>query len=518
MAQILPIRFQEHLQLQNQGVNPANIGFSTLTMESDKFICIREKVGDQAQVVVIDLNDPTNPIRRPISADSVIMNPASKVIALKDAGKTLQIFNIEMKSKVKAHTMAEEVTFWKWISLNTVALVTETAVFHWSMEGDSHPQKMFDRHASLAGCQVINYRTDLQQKWLLLIGISAQQNRVVGAMQLYSVDRKVSQPIEGHAAAFADFKLEENPLPSTLFCFAVRSQAGGKLHIIEVGQPAAGNQPFTKRAVDVFFPPEAQTDFPVAMQIGAKYGVIYLITKYGYIHLYDLESGACIYMNRISAETIFVTAPHEPTSGIIGVNKKGQVLSVCVEEENIVNYTTNVLQNPDLALRMAVRSNLAGAEELFARKFNTLFAQGNYAEAAKVAASAPKGILRTPDTIRKFQTVPAQPGQASPLLQYFGILLDQGQLNKYESLELCRPVLQQGRKQLLEKWLKEDKLECSEELGDLVKAADPTLALSVFCEPACRTKSYNALRRPASFRKLCFTQKRSATRQIGFSC
>ena len=58
--------------------------------------------------------------------------------------------------------------------------------------------------------------------------------------------------------------------------------------------------------------------------------------------------------------------------------------------------------------------------------------------------------------------------------------LTQGQLNKYESLELCRPVLQQGRKQLLEKWLKEDKLECSEELGDLVKQADPTLALSVY--------------------------------------
>lgn len=105
----------------------------------------------------------------------------------------------------------------------------------------------------------------------------------------------------------------------------------------------------------MFFPPEAQTDFPVAMQvredpcyslvwgelmvtadrlnslsdhspqIGNKHGVIYLITKYGYIHLYDLESGVCIYMNRISAETIFVTAPHEATSGIIGVNKKGQV-------------------------------------------------------------------------------------------------------------------------------------------------------------------------------------------------
>jgi len=71
------------LQLQNLGINATNIGFSTLTMESDKFICVREKVGETAQVVIIDLNDTANPIRRPISADSAIMNPASKVIALK---------------------------------------------------------------------------------------------------------------------------------------------------------------------------------------------------------------------------------------------------------------------------------------------------------------------------------------------------------------------------------------------------------------------------------------------------
>uniref|UniRef100_A0A8C0KBK9 Clathrin heavy chain n=1 Tax=Canis lupus dingo TaxID=286419 RepID=A0A8C0KBK9_CANLU len=495
------------VNLQNLGINPANIGFSTLTMESDKFICVREKVGEQAQVVIIDMSEPMVPIRRPISAESAIMNPASKVIALK-AGKTLQIFNIEMKSKMKSHTMAEEVIFWKWVSVNTVALVTETTVYHWSMEGDSQPVKMFDRHASLSGCQMIHYRTDEYQKWLLLIGISAQQNRVVGAMQLYSVDRKVSQPIEGHAAAFAEFKSEGNTKPATLFCFAVRSPTGGKLHIIEVGQPAAGNQPFVKKAVDVFFPPEAQTDFPVAMQIGAKHGVIYLITKYGYLHLYDLESGVCIYMNRISADTIFVTAPHEPTSGIIGVNKKGQVLSICVEEDNIVNYATTVLQNPDLGLRLAIRSNLAGAEELFVRKFSTLFAQGSYAEAAKVAASAPKGVLRTSDTVRKFQSIPAQPGQASPLLQYFGILLDQGQLNKLESLELCRPVLQQGRKQLLEKWLKEDKLECSEELGDLVKTADPTLALSVYLRANVPSKVIQCFAETGQFQKIVLYAKK----------
>lgn len=507
MTQVLPIRFQEHLQLTNIGINAANIGFNTLTMESDKFICVREKVGESAQVVIIDMSNPTNPIRRPISADSAIMNPASKVIALK-AMRTLQIFNIEMKSKMKAHTMNEDVVFWKWINVNTIALVTETAVFHWSMEGDSQPSKMFDRHSSLSGCQIINYRTDHKLQWLLLIGISAQQNRVVGAMQLYSVERKVSQPIEGHAAAFAQFKLEGNPEISTLFCFAVRSAQGGKLHIIEVGQPPAGNQPYPKKAVDVFFPPEAQNDFPVAMQVSPKHDVIYLITKYGYIHLYDLESGICIYMNRITADTIFVTAPHDASSGIIGVNRKGQVLSVCVEEESIIPYINNILQNPDLALRMAVRNNLSGAEELFVRKFNSLFTGAQYAEAAKVAANAPKGILRTPQTIQRFQQVPTQQGQTSPLLQYFGILLDQGQLNKFESLELCRPVLQQGRKQLLEKWLKDDKLECSEELGDLVKQVDPTLALSVYLRANVPNKVIQCFAETGQFQKIVLYAKK----------
>lgn len=81
------------LKLQNIGINAANIGFSTLTMESDKFICVREKIGETAQVVIIDMDNANNPIRRPISADSAIMNPKSKVIALK--GSTM-VLNCDM--------------------------------------------------------------------------------------------------------------------------------------------------------------------------------------------------------------------------------------------------------------------------------------------------------------------------------------------------------------------------------------------------------------------------------------
>ena len=70
----------------------------------------------------------------------------------------------------------------------------------------------------------------------------------------------------------------------------------------------------------------------------------------------------------------------------------------------------------------------------------------------------PQGILRTAQVIESFKTAPTPPGGLSPILQYFGILLEKGELNHLESVELARPVLQQGRKQLLEKWLKENKV------------------------------------------------------------
>ena len=61
-----------------------------------------------------------------------------------------------------------------------------------------------------------------------------------------------------------------------------------------------------------------------------------------------------------------------------------------VEEDNIVPYVSNTLQNQDLAIKMAGRCNLPGAEELFVKKFNMMFQAGQYSDAAKVAASAPK--------------------------------------------------------------------------------------------------------------------------------
>ncbi|OBZ85911.1 hypothetical protein A0J61_06039, partial [Choanephora cucurbitarum] len=222
MSEQLPIKFQEHAQLQNLGVNAASIGFNTLTMESDRFICVREQVNNQNQVVIIDLSNNNEITRRPITADSVIMHPKTKIMALK-AQRQLQVFNLETKSKLKSHMMGEDVVFWKWLDLKTIGLVTEHCVYRWSIEGDSAPQKIFDRHGSLTGCQIINLRASADEKWYVLVGISARDGRVAGSMQLYSKERGVSQPIEGHAAAFAELTLQDASSPTKLFTFAVRT-------------------------------------------------------------------------------------------------------------------------------------------------------------------------------------------------------------------------------------------------------------------------------------------------------
>jgi len=502
MSAPLPIKFQELVQLPSLGISPASMGFNTCTMESDRYICVRETNSGPAQVAIIDLLNNNNIIKRPIQADSVIMHPHDFVIALR-ALRTLQIFNLQTKSKIKSHAMDEDIVFWKWISDTTIGIVTSTAVYHWGIEGNSSaPVRMFLRHDSLTGSQIINYRVNSNEKWFLLSGIMQRDGRVAGCMQLYNKDRGQSQAIEGHAGAFSELRLEGAPNDTQVFSFAVRTATGAKLHIIEIDHDTS-NPAFPKKAVDFYFPEDQASDFPVSMQISKKYSVVFVVTKNGYIHLYDLETAICIYVNRISTDSIFVTCLHTQSGGIIGINRKGSVLVVTVDENTIIPYIMNNLGNTQVAVRLASRANLPGADDLYIQRFNQLIQSGDYLEAAKVAANSPRGILRTTQTIDRLKPLQAAPGSpVSPIFQYFGVLLDKGSLNKLESLEIARPVIQNNKKQLLEKWMGEGKLTYSEELGDLVRTIDVNLALQIYVKANSPHKVVPALAELGQFEKI----------------
>ena len=70
------------LQLTSLGIAPQFVTFTHVTMESEKYICVRE-TSPQNSVVIIDMAMPMQPLRRPITADSALMNPNTRILALK---------------------------------------------------------------------------------------------------------------------------------------------------------------------------------------------------------------------------------------------------------------------------------------------------------------------------------------------------------------------------------------------------------------------------------------------------
>ncbi|KAJ8613811.1 hypothetical protein CTAYLR_004926 [Chrysophaeum taylorii] len=481
----IPVNLSEVVNLTSLGVNAACIKFGSCAMESDECITVCDNSSGSNQVFIIDLTAGNAVTKRPIQAEAAIMNPIHKILALR-AGTQLQIFNLEMRAKVKSYAMTEPCVYWRWTSPSNIALVTPTGVFHWSIEGTSDPLKVFDRHPTLSeGTQIINYQVSPDEKWCLLIGISQGAGGViVGTMQLFSVDKGVSQMLSGHTGCFHVLrKVPGRAGPAQVLCFEEKKpDAPAKLFVMEVGRDKnAEGGVFRLAPVAIPVPADAPSDFPVTMCASTKHDVVYVVTKMGYLYLFDAYSCKALYRARITTDTVFVTCLNAQTGGILGITaRKGQLLSIFLNETALVPYVVSTLRDNALGIALASRLDLPGADDLYAAEFLRLLSVGDVAGAARLAADSPKGLLRTSETIARFQQVPGQPGQPQPVFQYFHALLEQGKLNALESLELAKPVLQQGRTQFLEKWLTEDKLECTEELGDLVRTADSNMALSVY--------------------------------------
>lgn len=152
------------------------------------------------------------------------------------AGSQLQLFNLTTKQKVISYLSPDEVLFWSFLAPDLLALVTQSAVYHWDISAPTNtPVKQFDRHPSLAGAQIIGYRSLAapDHAWTVLIGILPNPDpngfKVKGACQLYCKERQVSQSIEAHAATFAHLRLDGASQDTKLFSFATRTATGAKV-------------------------------------------------------------------------------------------------------------------------------------------------------------------------------------------------------------------------------------------------------------------------------------------------
>jgi hypothetical protein len=113
-------------------------------------------------------------------------------------------------------------------------------------------------------------------------------------------------------------------------------------------------------------PAEAPNDFPVTMQASSKHDIVFMITKMGYLFMFDVHTARALYRARISTDTVFTACPQTSTGGVLGVTiRKGKVLQMQVNEETLVPYVMNTLRDNQLAIALASRMNLPGAEQLY---------------------------------------------------------------------------------------------------------------------------------------------------------
>lgn len=66
-----------------------------------------------------------------------------------------------------------------------------------------------------------------------------------------------------------------------------------------------------------------------------------------------------------------------------------------VNEATMVPFVSQSLGNLELALSLARRGNLPGAEGLVGQHFERLFSQGQYKDAAEAAAGSPQVSFRS---------------------------------------------------------------------------------------------------------------------------
>lgn len=98
--------------------------------------------------------------------------------------------------------------------------------------------------------------------------------------------------MELHATLFSSFQVQSET-PSLSITFAMKSINSGqltlKLHVPKL-DAYAGKPKFSKKNVDISFPFNLGDSFLITIYIFDKYKLIYVITKFIILLVYDLET------------------------------------------------------------------------------------------------------------------------------------------------------------------------------------------------------------------------------------
>lgn len=92
---------------------------------------------------------------------------------------------------------------------------------------------------------------------------------------------------------------------------------------MEIGNPSPATAPKFKRSVEIQMPPDVQNDFPVLMQAVERFGVVFVVTKFSYLYIYEISNSVLLYRQKLTDSLIFVSTKSLSETGMVCVSKAG---------------------------------------------------------------------------------------------------------------------------------------------------------------------------------------------------
>ncbi|KRZ84152.1 Clathrin heavy chain [Trichinella sp. T8] len=409
-----PIKIQIFGKPKNLGIDASKIDCSTVSLQSDKYVCFREQIDRFTHIYVVygEKYSAVCRLKNLTSCEFAVMNPSLQLIAIL-GDENLEVWDLQTESpKRYFDTTNHPVIFYKWIDINNILILTH--------------QRM-----------LISWN----------IGENYESMKLSSMMLLYNVHQQKTEVYSAVTACFLHFKPNANAKPCTLLCFVGRdSFYGWMIHIENLSKHGCS---FVKKAISFSFPQRRRDDFPVAMQANDKYGILFVITSHGYLHVFDVNDSICLYEGMFSSFPVVLLTAYKD-SGIVCVNEMGCIVTAVIDEEEIISCLSISLKNKSAVMKFARRCNLPGAEGLFSWEFWDLCNNGEYYRAAELAAIIHMDTLATARIIEYLHSV---------------------KLGKKEPNPLC----------------------CSEQLGDMLKKYDNILAWSAYLRAGSYSKAIECL-------------------------
>ena len=87
-----------------------------------------------------------------------------------------------------------------------------------------------------------------------------------------------------------------------------------------------------------------------------KFGVLFIITKFGYLLMYEVSTCSLLMRQKFTDQLCVVATRNPSTDGMIVINKAGVLYSINVEENSLVpfiNASTQIPDNKTVAFKLA---------------------------------------------------------------------------------------------------------------------------------------------------------------------